>query len=124
MKMKLLLLLVILLSACSSSVGTKKLGSEDSVKKFMSREGVEKSAIIAKYGEPVRKFSDGKLDVYEYRKITISDRIVSYVPIVAMIADAFIGTEYYEYENLFAYFDGEKLVKFDTIYLSDTYRRK
>jgi hypothetical protein len=108
----------LILSACSASVGTGGLGSEDSVREFMSRKDISKSEVVAELGEPVRKFSSKDLEVYEYQKVTISERTVDYIPVVALIT-AFIGSQTFENRNLFAYFDKSgKLVKFDTVYNS------
>jgi hypothetical protein len=61
--------------------------------------------------------------VYEYQKVTISERIIDYIPIVALAA-AFVGSQTFDYRNLFAYFDKNgKLVKFDTVYDSGRYRK-
>ncbi|MDR3208413.1 MAG: hypothetical protein LBT45_01030 [Rickettsiales bacterium] len=112
----------LILSACSASVGTGGLGSENSVREFMSRDDVSRAAVVAEFGEPVRKFSSKDLEVYEYQKITISDRIIDYIPVVALAA-AFVGSQTFENRSLFAYFDKSgKLVKFDTVYDSGPYR--
>jgi hypothetical protein len=113
-----------LLTACSYSAGNKNLGSQHSVEKFMSAPGVAKSDIVREFGEPGLTFEKDGMEVYEYKRVVITDRMIAYIP-VAALATHWIGSQAYDHRDLYVYFDkNDGVAKYAALYDSGKYKRK
>ncbi|MDR1008892.1 MAG: hypothetical protein LBL52_01420 [Rickettsiales bacterium] len=102
-------------------MGSSRLGSESSVRSNLDSAPMDKAGVIAKYGEPNLVFHKDGREIFEYKRISISERPTSYIPIVAL----FYNGHDYNLRNLYVYFDKNgNMLKYDTVYESGKYEKK
>ena len=111
MKKILLLISIVMLSACSTTIGNKELKTSKSGISSQMKELKTKNELKAKFGSPYLIFSKDSNEVYEYRKINGSGRYHWLVPIAGWIVSAFQDDYTFRETNLFVYFDKKDNIK-------------
>jgi len=111
MKKILLLISIVLLSACSATIGNKEMKSSRSGISSQMKEIKNKSDLKAKFGSPYLIFSKDSNEVYEYRKISGQGRYHWLLPIAGWIISAFQDNYTFRETNLFVSFDKKDNIK-------------
>ena len=111
MKKILFLISIVLVSACSMTIGNKELRSSRSGINSQMKEIKTKTELKAKLGSPYLIFSKDSNEVYEYRKIKGAGRYHWLIPIVGWIVSAFQDNYTFTETNLFVSFDKKDNIK-------------
>ena len=116
MKKFLLLIALIILSSCSTTIGNTKLGSNRNQIESQMAEVTSKSEAREKFGTPNLVFQKNNLEYYEYRKIYGAGRYHWLIPVVGWVMSWFQDDYTYEETNLFIGFaKSGKVADYDII---------
>ena len=116
MKKFLLLIALIILSSCSTTIGNTKLGSNRNQIESQMAEVTSKSEAREKFGTPNLVFQKNNLEYYEYRKISGAGRYLWLIPVVGWVMYWFQDDYTYEETNLFIGFaKSGKVADYDII---------
>ena len=116
MKKFLLLIALIILSSCSTTIGNTKLGSNRNQIESQMAEVTSKSEAREKFGTPNLVFQKNNLEYYEYRKISGAGRYHWLIPVVGGVMSWFQDDYTYEETNLFIGFaKSGKVADYDII---------
>ena len=116
MKKVLLVIAMIVLTSCSTTIGNKKL-ADSRIRIENQMDGVSsKSEVREKFGTPNLVFQKDNLEYYEYRKISGAGRYHWMIPLIGWVMSWFQDNYTFEETNLFIGFDKSgKVVDYDII---------
>ncbi len=116
MKRFLLLVAILVLSSCSTTIGNTKLADNRSQIESQMTEVASKAEVRKKFGTPNLVFQKNNLEYYEYRKIYGAGRYHWMIPLVGWVMSWFQDTYTFEETNLFIGFDKSgKIADYDII---------
>ncbi len=116
MKRFLLLVAILVLSSCSTTIGNTKLADNRSQIESQMTEVASKAEVRKKFGTPNLVFQKNNLEYYEYRKIHGAGRYHWMIPLVGWVMSWFQDTYTFEETNLFIGFDKSgKIADYDII---------
>lgn len=116
MKKVLLVIAMIVLTSCSTTIGNKKL-ADSRIRIENQMDGVSsKTDAREKFGTPNLVFQKNNLEYYEYRKIDGAGRYHWMIPLIGWVMSWFQDNYTFEETNLFIGFDKSgKVVDYDII---------
>ena len=116
MKRFLLLVAILVLSSCSTTIGNTKLADNRSQIESQMTEVASKAEVRKKFETPNLVFQKNNLEYYEYRKIHGAGRYHWMIPLVGWVMSWFQDTYTFEETNLFIGFDKSgKIADYDII---------
>ena len=116
MKKALLVIAMIVLTSCSTTIGNEKL-ADSRIRIENQMDGVSsKTDAREKFGTPNLVFQKNNLEYYEYRKIYGAGRYHWLIPLIGWVMSWFQDNYTFEETNLFIGFDKSgKVVDYDII---------
>lgn len=105
MKKVLLVIAMIVLTSCSTTIGNKKLADNRIRIESQMTEVSSKSEVREKFGTPNLVFQKNNLEYYEYRKISGAGRYHWMIPLIGWVMSWFQDNYTFEETNLFIGFD-------------------